>query len=155
MTRQLNTTNELSIICKDRFVPWSWQLRSISLPTPPSANSALVSPSPNTWPFLEQIPMDSLFKSTLPSDNNDTTTIVFDWRDKVVVGWLKARLGWNRCTFCLRRRLLLRRYIALNWSEWNLQRLVKALWFQWSNVRRIELHMITTDIIGMHKVILL
>ena len=104
-----------------------------------------LSPSPNTWPFLEQTPMFSSFKSILPSDNNEKTTIVFDWRDRAIAKWLEVRLWWKRCTCCLRRRpeegCFYGATLRLNRSEWTLQQLVKTRRFHWINVRRIKLYM--------------
>ena len=100
--------------------------------------------------------MVSSFKSILPSDNNEKTTIVFDWRDRAIAKWLEVRLWWKRCTCCLRRRpeegCCYGATLRLNRSEWTLQQLVKTRRFQWINVRRIKLYMVTADIVDMHKV---
>ncbi len=152
MTRQPNTTEKLSIMLKDHFVPRSCYGDSISLTHYHRRNSALVSPSPNTWPFLEQIPMISLFKSTLPTYNNDTTTILSNRRDWTIAGWLEVRLGWNRCSFVSEEGCCCGVTLLLIRSECNLQRLVEALRFQLINVRWIKLHTVTADIVAMHKV---
>ena len=149
MTRQLKTTEQLSIIVKDRFVLWKLLWRSDFTAYTTIGELSLYITRQTSWLFTEQL---RWYRHSNQLYHPTTTTIVGDWWCRVIVKWLEVRLGGIGAHNVSEEGCCYGATLLLNRSELNLQWLVKTLRFQWANVRRIKLHMVTADIVGMDKV---